>query len=300
MTAGAIPLPDDARLETLELEAGGRIRQALVVAPAGTAQTALPVVLMFHGAGASARLALGNTGWAELAVREGAVAVFPEGTRPDPSRPPMFRQNPQTWNDGSGRGHVARSGVDDVAFTAALLDALAARRAIDRARVYVTGFSNGASLAFRLGAELAERVAAIAPVAGHLWLDDPRPARAVPLFYVMGTADPINPLDGGEVETPWGRSEHHPPALRSVERWRAALGCDGAHEVLRDDGAVRMVRWDACARGGEVVYCTVEGLGHVWPGGTRLLPEWIVGRSTQALQGTEEIWRFFRRHRRER
>jgi polyhydroxybutyrate depolymerase len=298
LTTGAVPLPDDARLETLELEAGGRVRRALVVEPAGAARAELPVVLMFHGAGATAAIAMANTGWAALAAREGFVAVFPEGTPRDPDRPPMFRQNPQSWNDGSGRGHVARAAVDDVAFTAALLDALAARRAIDRSRVYATGFSNGAALAFRLGAELADRLAAIAPVAGLLWLDEPRPSHPVPLFFVVGAADPLNPLEGGEVKTPWGRSEHHPPPIQSVDRWRSALGCGGAPERIRDDGEVRIERWSGCRGGAEVLYCTVEGLGHVWPGGARLLPEWIVGRPTQALQGSEEIWRFFRRHRR--
>jgi polyhydroxybutyrate depolymerase len=69
------------------------------------------------------------------------------------------------------------------------------------------------SLAFRLGAELGDVVAAIAPVAGHCWIDPPRFTGLPPLLHIAGGADPLNPLEGGEVETPWGYGEYHPPAV---------------------------------------------------------------------------------------
>jgi polyhydroxybutyrate depolymerase len=106
-------------------------------------------VVLLHGAGGTAALALGNTRWDALADREGILLACPEGTRPDPHSPPMFRQNPQTWNDGSGRGHTARAGIDDIGFLGALLDALVREHGTDPARIYLVGFSNGGSLAFR-------------------------------------------------------------------------------------------------------------------------------------------------------
>src|SRR5690606_3108353 len=132
-----------------------------------------------------------------LARAEGCIAAFPEGTRRDPSQPQSFRHNPQSWNDGSGRGHVAAAGVDDVAFALALIDEISRRYEVDAARVYAAGFSNGGSMVFRLAAEAADRVAAAAPVAGHLWVAAPRPARPVPLMLICGSADPLNPLEGG-------------------------------------------------------------------------------------------------------
>jgi polyhydroxybutyrate depolymerase len=53
--------------------------------------------------------------------------------------------------------------------------------------------------------ELSDRIAAIAPVSGALWIAEPKIARPVSLLYITGTADPINPMggrDGTEVVLP--------------------------------------------------------------------------------------------------
>ncbi len=47
----------------------------------------------------------------------------------------------------------------------------------------MTGFSNGASMAFRVGIELSDRVAAIAPVAGALWIT--RTKSRLPVFNAL-------------------------------------------------------------------------------------------------------------------
>ena len=121
---------------------------------------------------------------------------------------------PATWNDGSARGNVARAAVDDVGFVAALIDVLSAGFGADPAAIFLTGFSNGASLAFRSAAELPGRIRAIAPVAGHCWVDPPA-GSATSLLYLIGDSDPLNPIEGGEVATPWGGQERHPAPRRS-------------------------------------------------------------------------------------
>lgn len=280
-------------LTPLDLAVGGTRRRALLHLPP-SAGAGLPLVVMLHGAGATATVARQQTGWPEKADSEGFAVVFPEGTPRDPAAAPLFRLNPQLWNDGSGRGHVARRGVDDVGFIAALIERLDRELRLDRSRIYVTGFSNGASLAFRLGAELGNLIAAIAPVAGHCWIDRPRPARPMPLLHIAGAADPLNPIDGGEVETPWGHSEYHPPVRRSIERWAAASGCAGCTDRT-DDAGVVWTECGGCDGGTEVRLAVVPELGHVWPGGPRLLPERLVGHASRRLMGTDVIWTFFTR-----
>ena len=249
---------------------------------------------MLHGAGATAAVARQQTGWTAKADAGRFAVVFPEGTAPDPEAPPLFRLNPQLWNDGSGRGHVARRGVDDVGFIAALLERLGRELALDRTRIYLTGFSNGASLAFRVAAELANVVAAVAPVAGHCCIEPLRLTRLPALLHISGAADPLNPLEGGEVETPWGHSEYHPPVRRSVERWARATGSGTCTDRVDDTG----VMWTECGDAtGRVAarLAVVAGLGHVWPGGPRLLPERVVGKASRVLMGTDVIWEFFSR-----
>src|SRR5207245_1310631 len=131
------------------------------VPPGYDGREPVPVVLMIHGAGGTARWTLAETGWGAKADQEGFLAVFPQGTPPDPRRPAHFRTNPQLWNDGPARDIAGRQETDDVGFIRALLTDLAARFAVDEHRVYVTGFSNGAAMTFRLGAELSTAFAAL-------------------------------------------------------------------------------------------------------------------------------------------
>jgi len=84
-----------------------------------------------------------------------------------------------------------------VAFILELINRLNTDYAFDQQRIYVTGFSNGASMAFRVGAELADRVAAIAPHSGACWSKQVAPTRALSLCYLAGTADTLNQLEGG-------------------------------------------------------------------------------------------------------
>ncbi len=137
----------------------------------------LPVLVVLHGGGGSAAFAHKVHGWIELSRREGCLLVFPEATCEDPSRLAGVRDNPRIWNDGSRRSAVAKRNVDDIGYLAAVLDDVQATFAVDSRRIFLTGFSNGGSMAFRAGVELSDRLAAIAPVSGHLCLDDPMPAR---------------------------------------------------------------------------------------------------------------------------
>jgi len=251
---------------------------------------------MFHGAGGTAELASRQTGWDRVADREGFFVAYPEATARDPSAPPAFRVNPQAWNDGSGRGHTARRNTDDVGFVAALVGLLVAELPADPGRVYAAGFSNGASFAFRAGMELPAKLAAVAAFAGHCWVPPSRIEPPVSLLHVVGDADPLNPIGGGEVATPWGTREYHPPPRESFDRWAAALGFDPAG--AREASEPGLGRWRHGPRpdGVEAEYLVVEGLGHVWPGGSRFLPARVVGKTSDRLPGTEAAWEFLARH----
>lgn len=300
-TAPGTPLsPGD---HTLVLRVGDLDRRYVVhVPPDGDGRTPLPVVIMFHGGGGTARGAMRETDWALKADREGFLAVFPEALPPDPTRPSQFRLNGQIWNDGSGRAHAGRRKTPDVAFVNAMIDDLVTRFNVDSRRLYATGFSNGASMAFRVGCELSGRLAAVAPVAGALWIRAPPLERPVSLFYITGDADPLNPLEGGPPRLAMGltlremASVPKPPVREYVTTWARLLGCQADPETVTPSPGVTTMVYRGGHDENEVRYTVVTDHGHVWPGGRSLLPESWVGTSSDAFHATDAIWEFFERH----
>ncbi len=285
------------------LEIGGLKRRYIVHVPSAYDGTkALPVVIMFHGGGGTARGAMRETGWAQKADKENFFAVFPEATPPDPSKPSRFGTNGQTWNDGSGGFHAGEKNIPDVAFINAMIDDLIARFGVDRRRIYATGFSNGASMTFRVGVEMSARIAAIAPVAGSLWLKQPKLERPVSFYYISGDADPLNPLEGGRPRTATGAplraaiSRVKPPARESVSTWAHALGCQTEPKSVSAPPGITTIIYAGGRDASEARYTVIKGQGHIWPGGKDLLPESMVGKPTDNFKATDAIWEFFQQH----
>jgi polyhydroxybutyrate depolymerase len=256
----------------------------------------LPLVVLLHGAGGTGRAAFDAYHFQAAADREQMFVVAPDGVPARPAFPANALTNPRLWNDGSGRGAIGRLNVDDVGFLRALVDELVRRHSIDEQRVYCTGFSNGAGMAFRLAAEAADRFAAVAPLASHCWIQAPQPSRPIATLYLIGDADPLNPLAGGAVKMPWGGVQTKPPIRESLERWAGALHCGTEPQVEIQPSGLRVERFPPERGDVEFVAYFVPRLGHTWPGGKRTLPEAIVGAYKSELDATSMICDFFRRH----
>ncbi|MHB8838370.1 MAG: CE1 family esterase [Gemmatimonadaceae bacterium] len=257
-----------------------------------------PVVVMFHGGGGTARAALRETGWAEKADKEGFLVAFPEGTPPDLSRAARFRDNPQTWNDGSKRASVGavQADVPDVEFVSTMLADIKLRVSVEERRVYATGFSNGASMTFRVVRELSRVLAAAAPVAGADWMDGTMPERPVPILYITGTTDPLNPMGGGSIRIGRGTYGEKPPIQEMIGRWVKICGCREEPRVLYGKDGATGVAYGRSGDTESVVLYTIDGHGHYWPGGKSALPGRVAGENTAKLKATDVIWEFFKAH----
>lgn len=271
------------------------------VPPGYDGRTATPIVIMLHGGGGTGKAAAIETGWGAKADEAGFLAVFPDAMPPDPTKPSRFGANPQLWNDGSDRFYPGQNAPDDVGFLNAMLDDLLARFAVDERRIFVAGFSNGASMSFRIGAERSKRIAAIAPVAGALWLEPVRLERPVPMIYITGTADPLNLIEGGVPKLATGgwdkvRAKPKPPVRDSILKWSKALGCPVTPRATSEVNGVCTTIYGSGGDAAEVVYITVEELGHTWAGGKSLLPESMVGKRSDRINATDIIWGFFTKH----
>ena len=112
----------------------------------------LPLVINFHGGGGEPLGHERYSGMDDLADEEGFIAVYPAGTS-------RFGDRLLTWNAGGCCGYAQEESVDDVGFVRALIDDLSTVTLIDRSRIYATGLSNGAMMAYRLAAEIPDQIA---------------------------------------------------------------------------------------------------------------------------------------------
>ena len=292
----ALPAPGvrAAQAEATErsLRHGGRTRTYLVH-DFGTGEPA-PVVVVLHGGGGNAGNAVRMTGFNRLAARDRFIAVYPNGTAG------RERGRLLTWNAGHCCAAAMTNAVDDVGFIRAIIDALVASGRADRTRVYVTGMSNGGMLAHRLGRELSTTIAAIAPVVGAVFGDEAPPQAAVPAFIVVGGDDTVVPPAGGplQLRALLGRrsaaDRDVAPALAQATYWARHNGCKDA--VTTTSPAARTSTWTACASGAPVIFHSVAGNGHAWPGGE-------AGRRgaatpTTRFDATDAMWTFFQTQRR--
>lgn len=283
-----------AAAETLRLETGGRTRSYVLHVPARLpAEKPAPLVLVFHGGSGTGAGMERLTGFSALADREGFLVAYPDGVG-------------RNWNDGRGieSARAQREDVDDVGFVAALIDAIGRRHPVDPHRVYATGISNGGVFSHYLGARLASRIAAIAPVVGGI-AEPFRPAFApaapVAVLILQGTADPLVPYAGGGVLQ--GRRGRIISTDEAVRLWVEADSAarDATVEDMPDrdpaDGCTARRFVHAGGRGGtEVVLVRLEGGGHTWPGGPQYLPSSLIGRVCRDFDATALIWEFFRGH----
>ncbi|MBU1880316.1 MAG: hypothetical protein KJ734_15315, partial [Chloroflexi bacterium] len=182
----AYPVPLTAQASPVssqpgELESGGQRRHYLLHVPPGyAADQPAPLAINLHGLGSNAAQQEQISGMSRLADAKTFIVVYPEALG-----------DPATWRVGAGS--------PDVAFIRDLIQHLAGQYRIDPARIYATGISNGGGMANRLGCDMADVIAAIAPVSGaYLFWQDCQPGRPVPVLAFHGTADRIVPYEGGQ------------------------------------------------------------------------------------------------------
>lgn len=246
-----------------------------------------PLVISLH-AGATWPAHQSNlTRWNRQADREGILVVYPAGN-------PQLLGVARIWHSFEPGPGLER----DVRFVADLIDELQAAYAVDPARIYVDGMSNGGGMAFVLSCALSDRIAAVGLVAPAQSLpsDWCRDARPVPMLAFHGTADELAPYDGGPMGDPFNPVRRVFPAVRGfVADWAERNRCAAdpvespvAHDVTR-------LEYRDCAEGAGVALYTLRGGGHSWPGG-KPPPEWRVGPTNTSIDATAAMWEHFREH----
>ena len=112
-------------------------------------------------------------------------------------------ENITSWNAGTCCLPSTAALENDVLLTSAIIEAVKTNYAIDSARVWAVGHSNGGMMAYRLACDLSDKITAIAVVVGSLVDTSCNPAKQVSLLHIHGDLDPLVPVQGGgKLDTP--------------------------------------------------------------------------------------------------
>jgi polyhydroxybutyrate depolymerase len=251
------------------------------------------LVVVLHGGGGNGPAAARQTRFNAEADRQGFMIAYPDGT--DRARPVMAllgKKGSLTWNAGRCCGYAMDNQIDDVAFIRAMVDAIAHEFPIDRRRIYATGISNGAMMAYRLACEASDIFAAVGSVSGPLVTNRCAPGNPVAVIHVHGTDDGYVPEKGG-VGPKW-RGLNYPSVQDTISFWVAANGCGREPKRSQPVAGVELVEYGGCRNGTAVAYYSIKGGGHAWPGGDRMA--FFLDAPSNAIAATPLIWQFFAAH----
>lgn len=203
------------------------------------------LVLAFHGLREPPAVLEQQIALDRVAAKYGFVVAYPSAQRAS-----------LRWQLTHGEGD------EDVDYIRGFIDYATKHVCTDPRRVYLTGFSNGAGFAWRAGCELADRVAAIAPVSGSYRSQDPCPAgtRPMPTLEVHG-------------RDPWTIT-----VARLVAETKRRNGCAQPPRRRRVASGVTRTAWPGC------------DLARIYD--RRLRHEWL---THGAYNTSLEVWRFVRR-----
>ena len=220
----------------------------LHVPQAYDARTPAPLVIDFHGIGLSGAAERTMSPYPAVLDPAGVVMAFPDGVKGPAGT---------AWNVGP----CCVSGVDDVAFTRALLADVGQTACIDLDRVYAVGVLTGGGMAHYLGCHAADVIAAVAPAAFDLLaenVDDCQPQRAITEISFRGTEDPRVPYDGGSSSLIPSMPVTFLGAVGTFDTWASIDGCTDTPAAADANGCAR---YSTCRDGVEVVLCTKQGGG---------------------------------------
>tara|TARA_B100000212_G_scaffold84471_1_gene61370 strand:- start:1572 stop:2828 length:1257 start_codon:yes stop_codon:yes gene_type:complete len=230
-------------------------REFYVVFPESfTLEKTYPLIISLHGGGDYADANMEYTGFKEINDQNDLVLIFPQGT--------VAQDKGDTgWFAG---GDCSELEVCDISFIEKLIDFSIEELAIDSDRIYVSGFSNGAFMAYTTACFLSNKVAAVAPVSGSLSPEDYEscaPERPLPIIHLHGLDDSAIPVQGSDYVTP----------LQLVSNyWSSFNLCSESIIIDGDDSNGDGYSWYSeistnCQEGVSLNFTYLENFGHSWP-----------------------------------
>lgn len=234
-----------------------------------TGNAPIPLVLNFHGLKSNSAEQEALSGMSIKAEQEGFIVVYPDAR-----------------NDQWAVGTNSESAIDKQ-FVLDLLEWMTSHYVIDQKRIFATGISNGGGMTNRLGCDMSNIIAAIAPDSGayNFW-QDCHPTRPIPVLAFHGLEDELIAYEGGTSNVML------PPIEKWAFAWAARNECSNSPEITTPVDTVTLRTWSNCLDNADVLLYTIANHGHSWPG-SPIMPKSI---TSQAINATDVMWDFFINH----
>ena len=152
------------------------------------------LIFVLHGSGGSGlQIRTGAKKLEDLASSENILMVYPDGYK-------------KFWNECRKTANSAANleNINENAFFGAMLDYFKKYFQINEKQVFAIGTSGGGHMAYKLALTMPERFKAITAIIANLPdtnnIDCAEKRMAIPVMIVNGTADNVNPYEGGEVK----------------------------------------------------------------------------------------------------
>ncbi|ASB48751.1 carbohydrate-binding protein [Alkalitalea saponilacus] len=242
--------PSNSFAQIENIQVGEQTRRMLAYAPSDI-EPNRPLMISMHGMNQDISYQKNMTKWEDVASEHNFVVVYPEGLN---SRWSLF-------------------GSTDINFILAIIDEMHDRYAIDRDRVYLSGFSMGGMMTYYAATQIADKIAAFAPVGGYLMQGpNTNSSRPIPLIHTHGTTDDVVVFGGVQTAIDaWVERNNCPETPEVIQPYPAGMSHSNTTKYIYGPGTDQV----------EVVLLKHEGVGH-W-------------HSMEPVNTSEVIWEFCRR-----
>lgn len=273
-------------------------RRYLMATPGQKNTNLRPLVIILHGAGASAEQVLGLafpvsplSVWLEIAEREQLLVIAPDGSK-------------KGWNDSFA--HVRnKPETDDTGMIRDLIKHMIQTHRADPQRVYVIGVSKGGMMAYRLATELGTMLAAFASVLANMPQQSvcAPPLTPISALIVASTRDPLVPYGGGKyfytpLLSPMKSIEETVAIWRTLANLPATgKSVDIPKSATSNPTSCTRITWGDNPEQLHVVLLRINGGGHAEPSRSQLYPWFLsrlVGAQNTDIDIAEEAWAFFK------
>jgi len=239
-------------LPSTDIVVNGVEREYHLFVPTDPPDGPMSLMVVAIGGNAGSWMFPQQSGFEELAEKEGIILAFPVGKLVPP-------------NEGAWQLNTDAQSRQDIDYIEALIDDISARHPVDPARVYAIGYSLGSMFTYELACHMSSSFAAIASFAGTMPVSPNSCVQEenVPIMHIHGLDDPIIAYGNTWDWKKWDSVGTMMDIPSLVQFWSEKYNCQNVKQTESAD--LLHVVHDECDQNVRFEHYRVNESGHRWP-----------------------------------